>query len=182
MSGARLTITSDISTGVVGADFLYTDVWLRTTAPTTVWDERISKLLPYQVNAGVMTATGNPAVKFMHPLPSLHDTQTDIGHQVHERYGLEALEVTEEVFESPASIVLDQAANRMHTIKALMVATPGSMQNLIADLPYRPNPGTTGLSTSVTGEVCPLNLRRAKSGCIRQRWSHPGGNGSPKGR
>ena len=125
-SGARLTVTADIAAAVAGADFLYTDIWLRTTAPPAVWDERISQLLPYQVNAEVMAATGNPAVKFMHPLPSLHDTQTDIGYQVYERYGLKALEVTDEVFESPASVVFDQAENRMHTIKAVMVATLGA--------------------------------------------------------
>ena len=125
-SGARLTVTADIAAAVAGADFLYTDIWLRTTAPPTVWDERISQLLPYQVNAEVMAATGNPAVKFMHPLPSLHDTETDIGYQVYERYGLKALEVTDEVFESPASVVFDQAENRMHTIKAVMVATLGA--------------------------------------------------------
>jgi ornithine carbamoyltransferase len=125
-SGAELTVTADITTAVAGADFLYTDIWLRTNAPPSVWDERISQLLPYQVSADVMAATGNPAVKFMHPLPSLHDTQTDIGHQVYERYGLTALEVTEEVFGSPASVVFDQAENRMHTIKAVMVATLGA--------------------------------------------------------
>jgi ornithine carbamoyltransferase len=124
-SGARLTVTADITTAVAGADFLYTDIWLRTTAPPTVWDQRISQLLPYQVSAEMMAATGNPAVKFMHPLPSLHDTETDIGRQIHERYGRSALEVTEEVFESPASVVFDQAENRMHTIKAVMVATLG---------------------------------------------------------
>jgi ornithine carbamoyltransferase len=125
-SGARLTVTADIATGVAGADFVYTDIWLRTTAPPTVWDERISQLLPYQVSADVMDATGNPDVKFMHPLPSLHDTQTEIGRQVYDRYGLEALEVTNQVFESSASVVFDQAENRMHTIKALMVATIGA--------------------------------------------------------
>jgi ornithine carbamoyltransferase len=125
-SGARLTVTADIATAVAGTDFVYTDIWLRTTAPPTVWDERISQLLPYQVSADVMAASANPDVKFMHPLPSLHDTQTDIGRQVYERYGLQALEVTEEVFESPASVVFNQAENRMHTIKALMVATLGA--------------------------------------------------------
>jgi ornithine carbamoyltransferase len=125
-SGARLTVTADIATGVADADFVYTDIWLRTTAPPQVWDERVSQLLPYQINGQVMAATGNPDVKFMHPLPSLHDTQTDIGRQVHERYGVEALEVTDAVFESPASIVFDQAENRMHTIKAVMVATIGA--------------------------------------------------------
>lgn len=123
-SGARLTVTADVATAVAGADFVYTDIWLRTTAPT-MWEKRIGQLLPYQVNAGVMAAAGNPAVKFMHPLPSLHDTETDIGLQVYEKYGVDALEVTEEVFESSASVVFDQAENRMHTIKAVMVATLG---------------------------------------------------------
>jgi ornithine carbamoyltransferase len=127
-SGARLTVTSEVAAGVAGADFLYTDIWLRTTAPPTVWEYRISQLLPYQVDARVMAATGNPAVKFMHPLPSLHDTQTSIGREVYERFGVTALEVTEEVFESPESVVFDQAENRMHTIKALMIATIGSPQ------------------------------------------------------
>jgi ornithine carbamoyltransferase len=122
-SGAKLTATTDIATAVAGADFIYTDIWLRTTAPPEVWDERISQLRPYQVSADVMRATGNAEVKFMHPLPSLHDTQTDIGRKVFERYGLEGLEVTNEVFESPASVVFDQAENRLHTIKALMVET-----------------------------------------------------------
>jgi len=125
-SGARLTVTGDIAAGVAGADFLYTDIWLRTTAPPTVWEYRISQLLPYQVDARVMAATGNPGVKFMHPLPSLHDTQTSVGREVYERFGVAALEVTEEVFESPESVVFDQAENRMHTIKALMIATIGS--------------------------------------------------------
>jgi ornithine carbamoyltransferase len=125
-SGARLTVTDSVAEGVAGVDFIYTDIWLRTTAPPTVWDERIGMLLPYQVNAKVMADTGNQAVQFMHPLPALHDTQTDIGRQIHERYGLEALEVTSDVFESSASLVFDQAENRLHTIKAIMVATLGS--------------------------------------------------------
>jgi ornithine carbamoyltransferase len=122
-SGARLTVTADVAKGVTGADFVYTDIWLRTTAPPEVWDERVSQLFPYQVNSEVMKATGNPKVKFMHPLPSLHDTQTAIGYQVYERYGIQGVEVTDEVFESSASVVFDQSENRMHTIKAVMVAT-----------------------------------------------------------
>ena len=122
-SGARMTVTAEIPVAVSGVDFVYTDIWLRTTAPPTVWDERISQLLPYRVSAEVMSATGNPHVKFMHPLPSLHDTQTDIGRQVFERYGLDAFEVTDEVFESQASVVFDQAENKMHTIKAVMIAS-----------------------------------------------------------
>src|SRR6266567_6112510 len=122
-SGARLTLTSDLAEGVAGADFLYTDVWLSMGEPESQWDARIDLLLPYQVNAQAMAATGNPAVKFMHCLPALHDRETGIGRLIHDRRGLAALEVTDEVFESAASVVFDQAENRMHTIKALMVAT-----------------------------------------------------------
>jgi ornithine carbamoyltransferase len=124
-SGARLEVTADIGPAVVGADYLYTDVWLSMGEPEDHWDERIDLLLPYQVNAGLMAATGNPAVKFMHCLPALHDRETTIGERLFQRRGLDALEVTDEVFSSPASIVFDQAENRMHTIKALMVATIG---------------------------------------------------------
>jgi ornithine carbamoyltransferase len=124
-SGARLTISADVTTAVADADFLYTDVWLSMGEPASEWDERIDQLLPYQVNAEVMAATGNPSVKFMHCLPALHNRETEVGRQIYERRGLTALEVTDEVFESPASIVFDEAENRMHTIKALMVATLG---------------------------------------------------------
>ena len=124
-SGARLTITDEVTAGVRGADFLYTDVWLSMGEPAGDWDKRIDQLLPYQVNAEVVAATGNPHVRFMHCLPALHNRETEIGRQVYDRRGLEALEVTEEVFESPRSVVFEQAANRMHTIKALMVATIG---------------------------------------------------------
>ncbi|MBO3752864.1 ornithine carbamoyltransferase [Streptosporangiaceae bacterium NEAU-GS5] len=126
VSGARLDVTSDPTKAVAGADFLYTDVWLSMGEPAATWGERIGRLLPYQVNAAAMKATGNPQVKFMHCLPALHNTDTAIGRQLREAHGLDALEVTEEVFESPASIVFDQAENRLHTIKALMVATLGS--------------------------------------------------------
>ena len=125
-SGASLTVSADVTAAVAGADFLYTDVWLSMGEPATNWDARIDLLLPYQVNAEVMAATGNPAVRFMHCLPALHNTQTHIGQQIFDRRGLTALEVTDEVFESPASIVFDQAENRLHTIKATMVATIGS--------------------------------------------------------
>jgi len=128
-SGARLTITADVAAGVADADFLYTDVWLSMGEPASEWDERIDQLLPYQVNAEVMAATGNPAAKFMHCLPALHNRQTQAGRQIYDRRGLAALEVTDEVFESPASIVFDQAENRMHTIKAVMVATLGPRPN-----------------------------------------------------
>jgi ornithine carbamoyltransferase len=125
-SDARLTVTADIGAAVAGADYLYTDVWVSMGEPADSWDRRIDLLLPYQVTADLMAATGNPAVKFMHCLPALHDTQTAIGRRLHESRGLDALEVTDEVFESPASIVFDQAENRLHTIKALMVATVGT--------------------------------------------------------
>ena len=122
-STARLAAQAAIDTA--GADYLYTDVWLSMGEPEEAWDGRIDLLLPYQVNAGVLAATGNPAVRFMHCLPALHNTETEIGRRLHDRRGLTALEVTEEVFESHASIVFDQADNRMHTIKAVMVATAG---------------------------------------------------------
>jgi ornithine carbamoyltransferase len=124
-SGARMLVTDDLASAVAGADFLYTDVWLSMGEPAQEWDERIDALLPYQVNAGVLAATGNPEVKFLHCLPALHNTETDIGQQIYDKRGLTALEVTDDVFESPASVVFDQAENRLHTIKALMVATIG---------------------------------------------------------
>jgi ornithine carbamoyltransferase len=122
-SGTRITLTEDAPSAVRGSDFLYTDVWLSMGEPAEQWDARIDQLLPYQVNGTLMAATGNPGVKFMHCLPALHNTETAVGRQIFEKRGLAALEVTEEVFESEASIVFDQAENRLHTIKALMVAT-----------------------------------------------------------
>jgi ornithine carbamoyltransferase len=126
VSGARLLVTEDVNAGTSGVDFVYTDVWLSLGEPEDQWDSRIDQLLPYQVNAAVPKATGNPAVKFMHCLPALHNRDTEIGQRVYAKRGLDALEVTDEVFESPASVVFDQAENRMHTIKALMVATLGA--------------------------------------------------------
>jgi len=128
VSGARPAVTSDVESAVAGVDYLYTDVWLSMGEPEEDWDERIDLLLPYQVNRGVVAATGNPAVKFMHCLPALHNRETAIGQRLYDKRGLEALEVTEEVFESPASIVFDQAENRLHTIKAVMVATAGDRE------------------------------------------------------
>ena len=122
-SGARITVTEDIAEGVRGADAIYTDVWVSMGEPESVWDERVALLRPYQVDAAMMAATGNPDVKFMHCLPAFHDLETEVGRKMLERYGLTAREVTDEVFESPASIVFDQAENRMHTIKAILVAT-----------------------------------------------------------
>ncbi len=122
-SGARITLTEDIDEGVKGADFVHTDVWVSMGEPIEVWGERIKLLLPYQVNAEVMRKTGNPNAKFMHCLPAFHSTETKVGRDIFEKHGLEAMEVTDEVFESPASIVFDQAENRMHTIKAILVST-----------------------------------------------------------
>ncbi|MEU6171687.1 ornithine carbamoyltransferase [Streptantibioticus parmotrematis] len=122
-SGARITITEDVAEGVRGADFVHTDIWVSMGEPQEVWAERIALLTPYAVTAEVLEATGNPGVRFMHCLPAFHDLGTAVGRQVHERFGLESLEVTDEVFESDRSIVFDQAENRMHTIKAVLVAT-----------------------------------------------------------
>ncbi len=124
-TGARITLTEDVKEAVKGADFLYTDVWVSMGEPDSVWAERIEQLKPYQVNREAMEATGNPNAKFMHCLPAFHDRGTTVGKEIFEKYGLDGLEVTDEVFESPASIVFDQAENRMHTIKAVMVATLG---------------------------------------------------------
>jgi ornithine carbamoyltransferase len=126
MSGARITVTEDVDEAVLGADFLYTDVWVSMGEPTEEWTLRIDELKPYQVNAHTMALTGNPATRFMHCLPAMHDRQTEVGQMIFEKFGLDALEVTDEVFESQASIVFDQAENRLHTIKAIMVATIGS--------------------------------------------------------
>jgi ornithine carbamoyltransferase len=124
-SGASVTITADVAQAVQGCDFLLTDVWVSMGEPPETWKERIELLTPYQINAETMTLTGNPDVKFMHCLPAFHNTDTQVGKELYEKYGLEALEVTEDVFESPASIVFDEAENRLHTIKAVMVATIG---------------------------------------------------------
>lgn len=125
-SGARMKITDDPRAAVAGVDFVHTDVWVSLGEPKEIWKERIDLLLPYQVNAALMRATGNPLVKFMHCLPAFHDTETTVGRQVAETYGIpDGLEVTNEVFESAANVAFDQAENRMHTIKALLVATLG---------------------------------------------------------
>lgn len=124
-TGARITLTDDVEEGVHGADFLYTDVWVSMGEPKEAWAERVSLMKPYQINAQVMKATGNPNVKFMHCLPAFHNEHTKVGREIEMAYGLKGLEVTEEVFESPNSIVFDEAENRMHTIKAVMVATLG---------------------------------------------------------
>ncbi|MDI6105252.1 ornithine carbamoyltransferase [Actinoplanes sp. NEAU-A12] len=125
-TGARITHTEDVAEGVRGADFLYTDVWLSMGEPKSAWDERIDVLKPYQITMEVVRATGNPAVKVMHCLPAFHDRRTRVGQEIYEHTGLDALEITDEVFESHHSIVFDQAENRMHTIKAIMVATLGA--------------------------------------------------------
>jgi ornithine carbamoyltransferase len=122
-TGAKITITDDVAEAVKGADVLLTDVWVSMGEADDVWKERIELLTPYQVNREKMELTGNPDVKFMHCLPAFHNTDTEVGKEIFEKFGMDALEVTEEVFESPASLVFDEAENRMHTIKAVMVAT-----------------------------------------------------------
>ncbi|MFV9377149.1 ornithine carbamoyltransferase [Citrobacter portucalensis] len=123
-NGGNITLTEDVATGVKGADFIYTDVWVSMGEAKEKWAERIALLRKYQVNSAMMALTGNPQVKFLHCLPAFHDDQTALGKQMAQEYGLHGgMEVTDEVFESPASIVFDQAENRMHTIKAVMVAT-----------------------------------------------------------
>ncbi len=125
-TGARLLITDDVEEGVAGADFLYTDVWLSMGEDDSQWERRIELLRPYQVNADLVRSTGNPAVKFLHCLPAFHNRETEVGEQIYQRFGLDGMEVTDDVFESRHSIVFDQAENRLHTIKAVMVATVGS--------------------------------------------------------
>ncbi|MFJ3418025.1 ornithine carbamoyltransferase [Streptomyces sp. NPDC086082] len=122
-SGARITLTEEIEEGVAGADFVVTDVWVSMGEPKQVWDERIAALAPYAVTMDVLRATGNPDVKFLHCLPAFHDLGTKVGREIYETHGLDSLEVTDEVFESPHSVVFDQAENRLHTIKAVLVAT-----------------------------------------------------------
>ena len=125
-SGARLTLTEDAAEALRGADFVHTDVWVSMGEPKEVWDERIALLKPYQVNAAALAATGNPDVRFMHCLPAFHDTSTGVGRDIAARTGMtDGLEVTHDVFESAASVAFDQAENRLHTIKAVMVATIG---------------------------------------------------------
>ncbi len=124
-TGAKITITENVAEGVKDVDFLYTDVWVSMGEPEEVWQERIKLLKPYQVNTEVVRLTGNPNVKFMHCLPAFHNRETVIGEEIYQKYGLNGMEVTEDVFESEASIVFDEAENRLHTIKAVMVATLG---------------------------------------------------------
>lgn len=124
-AGAKFTLTDDVFSGVKGADFIYTDVWLSMGEDESAWSERIEFLTPFRVTAQVMAATGNPYSKFMHCLPAFHDTTTAVGRQIAEKYNIDCMEVTDAVFESNASIVFDQAENRMHSIKALIVATIG---------------------------------------------------------
>ncbi|MEU4698341.1 ornithine carbamoyltransferase [Nonomuraea dietziae] len=124
-TGATVTITDDVGKGVRGVDYLYTDVWVSMGEPKEVWDERITLLKPYQINDKVVKATGNAKVKVMHCLPAFHNRETKVGEDIYEKTGLDALEITESVFESPRSIVFDEAENRLHTIKAIMVATLG---------------------------------------------------------
>jgi ornithine carbamoyltransferase len=125
-TGARIFVTEDLADAVRGCDYLCTDVWVSMGEPASVWEERITLLQPYQVNLRTMELTGNPGCKFLHCLPAYHNRQTKTGEDIYRQFGLEAMEVTEEVFESEASVVWDEAENRLHTIKAVMVATLGN--------------------------------------------------------
>jgi ornithine carbamoyltransferase len=125
-TGAKITLTEDVKEGAKGCDFVYTDVWVSMGEPANVWEERVKLLKPYQINMDVIRATGNPNVKFMHCLPAFHNRETVVGEEMFQKFGLAEMEVTEEVFESPLSIVFDEAENRVHTIKAVMVATLGN--------------------------------------------------------
>lgn len=124
-SGARITLTEKHAEGVEGADFIYTDVWVSMGEPDSVWEDRIALLTPYRVTTKLMEMTGNPHTKFLHCLPAFHNRDTEVGEQTFQKFGIDCMEVTEGVFESPASVVFDQAENRMHTIKAVLVATMG---------------------------------------------------------
>ena len=124
-TSAKITVTDNLEEGVKDCDFLYTDVWVSMGEPDEVWKERIALLKPYQINMNVIKMTGNPKVKFMHCLPAFHNRQTKVGEEIYQKFGLDGMEVTEDVFESEHSIVFDEAENRMHTIKAVMVATLG---------------------------------------------------------
>ena len=125
-TGAKLVVTESAEDAAKGADFLYTDVWLSMGEPETEWGKRIEQLTPYRITSDLMAATGNPYVKFMHCLPAFHNAETSVGADIKKRFGIDCMEVTEEVFESSASIVFDQAENRMHSIKAILVATIGN--------------------------------------------------------
>jgi ornithine carbamoyltransferase len=125
-TGARLTLTEDPQEAARGCDFVYTDVWVSMGEPDSVWKERIEMLTPYRVTTEIMAATGNRHAKFMHCLPAFHNRETQIGEKIFQQYGIDCMEVTEDVFESDASVVFDQAENRMHTIKAVLVATLGA--------------------------------------------------------
>ncbi len=125
-TGAKITITDNVDVAVKDADFLYTDVWVSMGEPDSVWEERIALLTPFQVNMKVIQKTGNPKVKFLHCLPAFHNRETKVGEEIYRKFGLDGMEVTEDVFESEHSIVFDEAENRLHTIKAVMVATLGS--------------------------------------------------------
>ncbi|MAZ93537.1 MAG: ornithine carbamoyltransferase [Bacteroidales bacterium] len=125
-TGAKITLTESVKDGVNGVDFIYTDVWVSMGEADEVWKDRIAMMIPYQVNSEMMTMTGNAKTKFLHCLPAFHNRETKVGEEVYRKFGVENMEVTDEVFESPASVVFDEAENRLHTIKAVMVATLGS--------------------------------------------------------
>ena len=125
-TGGKITLTESVDEGVKGVDFIYTDVWVSMGEADEVWKDRIAMMMPYQVNASMMAKTGNPQTKFMHCLPAFHNRETIVGEEIYKKFGVEAMEVSDDVFESEASVVFDEAENRLHTIKAVMVATLGA--------------------------------------------------------
>jgi len=125
-TGATITLTESVDEGVKGVDFVYTDVWVSMGEADEVWKDRIAMMIPYQVNSAMMKKTGNPNAKFLHCLPAFHNRETIVGEEIYQKFGIEAMEVSDDVFESPASVVFDEAENRLHTIKAVMVATLGA--------------------------------------------------------
>ena len=140
-TGACITLTESVEEGVAGVDFVHTDIWVSMGEPKEVWDERIAMLRPYQATASLVKATANPDVKYLHCLPAFHDRATTVGQDIYDKTGMNGLEVTDDVFETSTNAAFDQAENRMHTIKAVMVAT-------LADPPY---PTTTDTTTGTTG-------------------------------
>ena len=125
-TGGKTLVTEDVKIAVKDADFLYTDVWVSMGEPDSVWNERIALLKPYRIDSRVLQYTGNPSVKFLHCLPAFHDRKTRVGEEIYQKFGLDSMEVTDDVFESEASVVFDEAENRIHTIKAVMVSTLGT--------------------------------------------------------
>ena len=172
-TGAKITITDNVDEAVKGVDFLYTDVWVSMGEPDSVWEERIKLLKPYQVNMDVIKKTGNPKVKFLHCLPAFHNRETKVGEEIFKKFGLDGMEVTEDVFESEYSIVFDEAENRLHTIKAVMVATLGAHDRVLCNPLLHKVEGHNKGSGEFQPYSCQKSQKTSKAclGCIMQ--GHP---------